>query len=853
MVTRSDDFTHVGLSSTEAEARLNSDGPNELPSGEKHGVWHFIREIMQEPMVLLIVAAGTINFVLAEPLDGIILMATILVIIVITVYQERKTENALESLKDLSAPRALVIRDGVRVRIPSINVVRGDWIVISEGDRIPADAVLVDGVGVTVDESILTGESVPVLKLPLRRDEADSGQTPHGRPGGENTPWIFSGTLLVRGQGIAEVTTVGLHTELGRIGTALKDIEVGRTRLQNEITRLVQIFAFLGITAASGVVIAFGLTRGGWLEGFLAGIATAMSVLPEEFPVILTIFLAFGSWRMSQERVLARRPAVIETLGSATVICVDKTGTLTMNSMTVSELIIEGDSCVVKGKTLPEKFHVLAEYSVLASPIHPFDPMDRAFRRLEEEFLLGTDHAHATWKLEREYPLTSDFLAVAYAWDDTETHSYVIAAKGAPEAVAELCRLSKGQREELVARVTTATNNGQRVLAVASAQLDKNSPLPDTAHDFDFHLLGLAGLHDPVRPGVSEAVHQCATAGVRTVMITGDFPGTALAIAREIGLANTEACITGPEMMAMSIEELAEQVRTVDVYARMIPEQKLQLVRAFKSNGDVVGMTGDGVNDAPALRAADIGIAMGGRGTDVAREAAALVITDDDFASITAGIRRGRGIFDNLRKAMSYLIAVHIHIVGMAVIPLFFPSWPLVLMPLQISFLELIIDPTCSILFEMEQVDPNVMNQPPRKVGSSMFNKRALLIAIFQGLSVLTSAIAVYVWAAQSGFSDEVVRSITFSALVLSNLGLLLVNRSWRLPIWKTLQQRRNPAVKWIISIAMSFLIAMMTIPVLREVFHFGAMSPRQALIASASAVVGVAWFEVFKKFNSLR
>ena len=800
-------------------------------------------------MVLLIVAAGTINFLLAEPLDGIILMATILVIIVITVYQERKTENALSALKDLTSPRALVIRDGERVRIPSVEVVRGDWLVVSEGDRVPADATLIEGTGVTVDESILTGESVPVYKVASDDDRVGTAEPVEQRPGGDRTPFLFSGTLLVRGQGIAIVSSTGLRTELGRIGTALNDIKVGRTRLQHEIDRLVRIFAVLGISAASGVVIAFGLTRGGWLEGFLAGIATAMSVLPEEFPVILTIFLAFGSWRMSQERVLARRPAVIETLGSATVICVDKTGTLTMNSMTVNELILDDDSYVVNSDPLPEKFHGLVEHAVLASPVHPFDPMDRAIRQVEQT--LPNGRRHADWTLVREYPLTSELLAVAYVWSDPDAASRIVAAKGAPEAVADLCRLGDVQRTSLLDRVTVATNNGQRVLAVACARIDADMPIAESMFDYDFQLLGLAGLHDPVRPGVSDAVRQCASAGVRTVMITGDFPGTAMAIAREIGLGNTKSCITGPEMMAMSIDELADRVRTVDVFARMVPEQKLQLVRAFKTNGEVVGMTGDGVNDAPALRAADIGIAMGGRGTDVAREAAALVITDDDFASITAGIRRGRGIFDNLRKAMSYLIAVHIHIVGMAVIPLFFPSWPLVLMPLQISFLELIIDPTCSILFEMEEIDPKVMDQPPRKVGSSMFNRRALLIALFQGLAVLAAAVVVYAWAARSGLPDETVRSITFTTLVLSNLGLLLVNRSWRLPIWRTMTQRRNPAVKWILTIALSFLVLMMAVPTLRRVFHFGTMAPSQVAVATGAAIAGVAWFEIFKLRSS--
>lgn len=840
MATRSEDFTHVGLTSGEASKRLQAEGANELPSAKKRNAWHILRELLKEPMIFLIVAAGVVFFLLAEPVDGIILLSTISIAIVITVYQERKTENALSALQDLSAPHALVVRNGERIRIPGRDVVRGDYILVSEGDRIPADSFLCEGNGITVDESILTGESIPVRK------ESNDTECPVVAPLGDPS-FLFSGTLVVKGQGGAVVTATGANSQLGRIGTALRDIAVERTQLQREVDKLVRIFAAVGLTAAVLVIVVYGLTRDSWLEGFLAGIATAMSLLPAEFPVVLTIFMALGSWRMSQERVLARRPAVIETLGSATVICVDKTGTLTMNSMTVNELIVDGVSHVVDGAPIPDVFHSIVEYAALASPIRTFDPMDRAFRRLAETSLTGPERDHAGWKLIREYPLSSQLLALTHVWESTLEEDYVIATKGAPEAIADICHLSIEERGRLIARVTAVTNTGQRVLAVASARFERHRALPASAEEFCFHLIGLTGLHDPVRPGVADAVRQCAAAGVRTVMITGDFPGTALAVAREIGIENSDTCITGPELASLSIDELTSRVRDVNVYARMIPEQKLQLIRAFKENGEVVGMTGDGVNDAPALRAADIGIAMGGRGTDVAREAAALVITDDDFASITAGIRRGRGIFDNLRKAMSYLIAVHIHMVGIAIIPLFAPTWPLVMMPLQISFLQLIIDPTSSIAFEMEQADPNVMDLPPRPVGSSLFDKRSLLISVFQGLTVLISVLAVYFWAVRSGWTDDVVRSISFSTLVLSNLGLLLVNRSWRLPIWKMARTSHNGAAKWILIGTLLVLIAMMTVPLLRDAFHFGALTVGQALISFAAAIVGVAWFEIFK------
>ncbi|HZL06563.1 MAG TPA: HAD-IC family P-type ATPase, partial [Coriobacteriia bacterium] len=493
----------------------------------------------------------------------------VVVVIGIEVYQEHKTENALTALRDLSSPRALVLRDGQRVRIAGREVVRGDYVLLSEGDRVPADAALLQCVNVSVDESTLTGESVPVRKAEC--DPETLSQT-MGRPGGDATPWVFSGTLVVKGQGIALVKETGPGTELGRIGTALKTIETERTPLQREIDRLVRTIAVLGLGAAAVVVVVYGLTRGNWLEGLLAGIGTAMAMLPEEFPVVLTVFLALGAWRLSQKHVLTRRTPVLETLGSATVICVDKTGTLTMNQMTVRELIVDSESYAVGEGPLPERFHEIAEFAVLASPIDPFDPMDTAFKVLGELYLAETEHLHSDWDLVREYPLSERLLALSHVWRSPDGDRYVIAAKGAPEAIADLCHHDGKQLAELTGQVEAATANGQRVLGVARAFFNLSEGLPPEQHDFDFEYLGLAGLHDPVRPGVAEAVAECRRAGVRTVMITGDYPGTALAIAREIGLEHTEGCITGPELETLSDDELARRIGSVSVFARMVPE-----------------------------------------------------------------------------------------------------------------------------------------------------------------------------------------------------------------------------------------------------------------------------------------
>ncbi len=833
----------MGLTSQQAAQQLAADGPNELPTAKARNLIREAWDVIRQPMLLLLLGAGAVNFLLAELLDGALLMAFVVVVIAISIYQEHKTEKALVALRDLSSPRTLVVRDGAQVRIAGRDVVRGDLMLLAEGDRVPADAVLAECTNFSVDESALTGESVPVRKVAAARSASSS----MGRPGGDAAPWIFSGTLVVKGHGIAVAKETGSGTELGKIGAALRTIEPERTPLQREIDRLVRVLAVFGLAAAVVVVVVYGLTRGNWLAGVLAGIATAMALLPEEFPVVLTVFMALGAWRMSKNHVLTRRPPVAETLGSATVLCVDKTGTLTLNQMTVRQLIVDGQTHTCDEQPLPEAFHAIAEFSVLASPVDPFDPMDKAFKQLGDRYLANSPHLHDDWDLIREYPLSEKLLALSHVWRSPGGDQYVIAAKGAPEAIADLCHFDRGRLAAMTAQVERATAGGQRVLGVACARFDATDALPAGQHDFDFEFLGLVGLVDPVRPGVADAVGECRRAAIRVVMITGDYPGTALAIAHEIGMDNGAGCITGAELAAMTEYQLAEHIRSVNIFARMVPEQKLQLVRALQANGEVVGMTGDGVNDAPALRAADIGIAMGGHGTDVTRESAALVITDDDFTSIVGGVRQGRGIFDNLRKAMAYIIAVHLPIVGMSLIPVFVADWPLVLLPVQIAFLELIIDPACSVVFEAEEIDPAIMHVPPRGVHEPMFGARVLTIAALQGISVLTATVAVYLWAVLGGQSAEVVRSISFAALIVGNLALILVNRSWRLTVWRTFQQRRNSTLKWIVGGAILLLVVTLTTPGLRHAFTFGPMTFGQWCVAVGAGLVAVAWFEIYK------
>jgi Ca2+-transporting ATPase len=768
-------------------------------------------------MLSLLVAAGLINFVVSEVLDASVLMLTVFIVVGISLYQSSRTERALEALRDLSSPRALVVRDGVEERIPGKDVVRGDLVILSEGDRVPADGRLLSASNLSVDESMLTGESLSLYK------KADDQ--------------VFSGTLIVTGYGRAVIDKTGPNTELGKIGTALRGIEIERTHLQKEIDRLVRFIYIAALVAAVAVVVIYGLTRKDWVEGSLAGIAASMALIPEEFPVVLTLFLAIGAWRMSQKGVIARRAAVIETLGSATVICVDKTGTITMNQMAVHELKIDHELYVLDGGPVPDIYRDITQAALLACPVNPFDPMDKAF------------HAIATrdqnWDLVREYPITSALMAMSNVWQTS--NGYIAATKGAPEAIADLCHLKQEQIDAILKDVDDATQRGFRVLGVATANLDLSAALPESPDLFDFRFLGLVHLHDPVRPGVPNAVAECARAGVRTVMITGDYPGTALSVAKEVGLNWKAGVITGPELGRLSDLELAEQIKSVSIFARMVPEQKLRLVRALKLDGEVVGMTGDGVNDAPALRAADIGIAMGGRGTDVAREAASLVITDDDFTSIAGGIRQGRGIFANLQKAMSYIIAIHVPIFGMALIPVFVSKWPLVLLPAQIAFLELIIDPASSVVFESEQTDPDIMSRKPRDINAKMFDRRGLTFSIAQGFGVLVVVLAVYLWAMQSGKSDDLVRTMSFGTLMLGNIALVLVNRSQHLSILQTFRERRNRTIKWVLGGGVGMLVLLVNVPIAREAFNLAYMNLPQWLIVVIAGFGSVLWFEIYK------
>jgi Ca2+-transporting ATPase len=846
MMPNEDHVEITGLTQQDAEQRLHTYGYNELPSSQTRSIFKIALDVLREPMFLLLVAGGIIYLAVGDVEEALLLLTFVFVVMGITLYQERKTERALEALRDLSSPRALVIRGGREQRIAGREVVPDDVLILTEGDRVPADAVLLSANDLLVDESLLTGESVSVRKVPW------DGTMELTRPGGEDLPFVYSGTLLVQGQGIARVLATGMHTEIGRIGKALRELEPENTPLQQKTGRLVSTLAVIALSLAILVIAAYGLTRHNWMNALLAGITLAMATIPEEIPVVLVVFLALGAWRISKSRVLTRRIPAVETLGSATVLCVDKTGTLTQNRMTVKRIFAGGEFYDVDyaQHELPEKFHEIIEFSILASEIQPFDPMERAFKELGDYYLAHTEHLHSDWTLAHEYSLSRELMALSHVWRSPNRDEYIIAAKGAPEAIADLCHFTKAQIQNLNERIGDMANRGLRILGVAEATF-KGVEFPAEQHDFDFRCLGLIGLADPIRPTVPQALQECYHAGMRVVMITGDYPGTAQSIAREIGLQRVDEYITGMELADMDELELERRIETVNIFARVVPEQKLRIVSALKANGEIVAMTGDGVNDAPALKASNIGVAMGGRGTDVAREAASLVLLDDDFASIVRSVKLGRRIYDNIRKALAYIFAVHVPIIGMSLIPVLF-DMPLVLLPVHIVFLELIIDPASSVVFEAEPEEADVMDRPPRDPKEPLFGSRLISISILQGISVLLIVLAVYRIALYLGHGETDTRALTFTTLIFANLALILTNRSWSRSILATLRSP-NAALWWVVGGAVVFLSLVLYVPFLRSLFRFAPLHLNDLAISLAAGLASVLWFEALKLFSSRR
>ena len=790
-----------GLTSAEAGSRLQRDGPNALPQPEHRSRWAIIISVLREPMLLLLLAATAVYVVLGDAREAILLAASVLAVIGLTIYQEQKSEHALEALRELGSPRARVLRDGSACVLPASELVAGDVILLSEGDRVPADARLVDETDLHVDESLLTGESVP-----LRRVVGS----------GAEEELVHASTLVVRGHGVAEVVATGSRTAVGKIGVVLRTLHVEATPMQREIRRVVLLFAALAMATAVLVAALFLLTRGGWTDAVLAGLTLAIATIPEEFPVVLAVFLALGAWRMARRQALVRRTPAIEALGAITVLCTDKTGTLTENRMAVVELVANGQRSDLRSSLAPALWTLL-ETAALASRPDSIDPMDRALT----ESARGLDRTPAVDELLREYPLSAECTAITQVWRRGD--EVLVACKGAPETVAELCRVSPEELAAVHAEVDAMARRGLRVLAAASATwpdagAGRTAALPPSMRGFQLTWRGLVAFADPLRGGVPAAVSEAQAAGVRVVMLTGDHRETARAIAEQAGIQAGAAVLEGRQIDALDDDALLRCTASTNVFARVRPEQKLRLVAALKRAGHVVAMTGDGVNDAPALMSAHVGIAMGRRGTDVAREAAAIVLLDDDFVTVVRAIRLGRTIYDNIRRAVHYILAVHVPIAGLALLPLV-GGGPLVLLPLHVVFLELIIDPACSIVFEREAAAANIMRRPPRPPGEQLLGWRDLVGNFVRGAAMFAVVVVVYALGHAMSLASTQVGALAFTALVAGNLGLIVVYRSGG-SLWQTLQMR-NAAFAVVAAGAMTMLAIVTRMPVPARWFGF--------------------------------
>lgn len=800
----------TGLTTAEAGGRLVRDGPNELSVARKRTFFRALFEVVKEPMVLLLIACSGLYFSFGELREAILLAASIGLVIGITLIQERKTERALDALKNLSSPRASVIRDGSATRVPAREVVVGDLLLLEEGDRVPADAVLLSAAALRVDESLLTGESVAVKK------RASEIALPMQPPGTNDSPFVYASTLVTGGRGRALVQATGGATEVGKIGRALETLSPGQSPLHRQVRGLVRALGVLAAVVCAAVFLVYGLGRGEWRQGLLAGLTLAMSLLPEEFPVVMTLFLVLGAYRMSKQKVLARRLAALETLGAATVLCTDKTGTLTENRLKVVKWVAPAG-----GEAR------LRATAALACPPHGFDPVDLATLQFGAA---SPDPALALSEpVLREYPLKPELpvLAEARAFQGQA----LVALKGGPEAVAALCRLEGEPRAAMKAQVDELARQGLKTLGVARALVPAGA-LPEHLSEVAFELAGVIGLEDPLREGVREAVGECRTAGIRVVMITGDHPDTAVAIARQAGIDATQ-CLAGAELERLDDASLSARLGEVSVFARVTPMHKLKLVEQLRARGEVVAMTGDGVNDAPALKASHIGVAMGGRGTDVAREAADLVVLDDNFVSIVGAVRSGRRIYDNLQKSLGYVLAVHVPIAGMGLLPLLL-GWPLLFTPVHIVFLELIIDPACSIAFEMERAGAQVMRRPPRAKDARLLGRAEISRSLLEGGLLLVAMLVTFWVGLQRHAGPGDARAISFTTLILGNLSLILMNRSRSQSLWQTLRAP-NPAWWAILFGALGMLALTLYVPALRSLFQFSFLHLSDWLVCVAA------------------
>lgn len=824
----------AGLTVEQARKLQQKFGKNELTPQKKRNPLMEILHVICEPMFLLLLAAAVIYFILGEPRDGLIMLVFVIGVISIDAVQQWKTDKTLSALKDLSAPHVTVIRDGEETLIASVDLVPGDLMLISEGVKIPADGFVLKASDLCVDESSLTGEAEGVWKV----------VTGNAEPGGDywRRDFCYAGTMVTQGSAVILVDRIGTATEYGKIGANVARAPVSQTPLQKQTGKLVKLWAaaaavlFVVVGAITYSNIPDHAFHDRIIESILSGITLAMAMIPEEFPVILTVFLSMGAWRLAKKQSLVRRLPSVETLGSVSVLCVDKTGTITMNQMTVrTTWAPDGDSAR------------LCEIMGLACESDAYDPMEKAMLNHCESLGMTKDSLFGGEFLA-EFPFTNEAKMMGHVWG--RGNQIIVAAKGSPERILPLCRLSAAEREAAQQKAAELSRQGLRVIAVGEMLVAAKTEIPGSLAECSLTLRGMVGLADPPRESVKSDIAQCCKAGVRVVMITGDSGLTASSVAKQVGIPNSDKIITGDELNRMSDEELCEKVRDVSIFSRVIPEHKMRIVKAFQQNGEIVAMTGDGVNDAPALKYADIGIAMGKRGSEVSREAADLILLDDNFSTIVDTIRNGRRIYDNIRKAMGYVFTIHIPIALASLLaPLLHISpGALLLLPLHVVLMELVIDPTCSIVLERQPAEQDIMERRPRKANEKILTAAALVKSVVQGLVIFAASFGTYFYFLQQNpGSPAEARAMGISILLLSNLLLVQVNSSDTDFAAVSFSRLCRDRVMCAVSFFTLAGLAVILYTPLNGFLKLAPLPAAQALLAAGISFIAVFWYELVK------
>ncbi len=826
-------FNIQGLTEEQVLLAREKHGQNELNYERGNEFWNTLKHIFMEPMMILLLTAATIYFVSGKWGDGIFLLAAVLFQASISLYQDSRSKNALEKLKQYSQPNSKVIRNGEVLEIPSLEIVVGDSIMVEEGTSVPADGTIEQSNDFSVNESILTGESFAVFK---------------DKTAGNNQ--LFSGTNVVSGLAIATVTGIGNETQLGKIGKSLDSIEEEKTPLELQIANFVKRMA---ITGAVVFLIVWGINY--WhshlfLDSLLQSLTLAMSILPEEIPVAFTTFMALGAWRLMKMGIVVKQMKTVETLGSATVICTDKTGTITENKMSLAKLyLLSSQKIYEPSDKLDNAEKDLIRLAMWASEPIPFDPMEIALHQNYED--IAKHDERPDYEFIHEYPLGGKPPMMTHIFE-REKGQRIIAAKGAPEALISVSHLSEAEKKQIHSAIKTLTSEGYRVLGVGEADFPGND-FPKKQQDFHFTFKGVVAFHDPPKKNIKQVLEAFYKAGIAVKIITGDNAETTTAIATAIDFKGHEKSMTGDELMKLPEKELEEAVMETNVFTRMFPEAKLRIINALKAKGQIVAMTGDGVNDGPALKAAHIGIAMGKKGTEIAKQAASLILLEDDLSKMVDAIAMGRRIYTNLKKAIQYIISIHIPIIMTVFVPLAL-GWlyPNIFSPVHIIFLEIIMGPTCSIIYENEPIEKNAMLLKPKPLTSTFFNWKELSISIIQGLVITAGTLFIYQYALQQGYGEALTRTLTFTTLITANIFLTLINRSFYYSIFTTIQYKNN-MVLMIIAITVSIVALMLFVKPLSAFFEFEAVTTQQLLIAIGVGFVSVVWFEVVKLIKRMK